>query len=324
MGKKKMTSVVYKGHMKAHSKYRDQLTNQLDKEEANLAETANVPAYNAANLSIALGLHPDELDQEEPDEKLEQQLTSTNEALTKMKQIMRAIEPILFDLKDGSLKRVKKSNFVRVKNGIDEIGAVTMPSSPTPNESIMAMDDVRGLLIAVSQEQVVQDLNMTTHKQRSSGIQKKHAVVHGGGKIVERRQEQNSSLDDYDAEDRSNSQSMGTSDASNDQRSMSRQVANISPVKVRQDSTKNILKTSMNQQKQRAMDKGEEEDEDEETESASSYGNDQGSSELTSNNDQMIAGENRAKQVNKPLAVNGGGQVGKEVTSPKHKKQQDN
>jgi len=67
-----------------------------------------------------------------------------------MKQIMRAIEPILFDLKDGSLKRVKKSNFVRVKNGIDEIGAVTMPSSPTPNESIMAMDDVRGLLIAVS------------------------------------------------------------------------------------------------------------------------------------------------------------------------------
>ena len=63
----------------------------------------------------------------------------------------------------------------------------------------------------------------------------------------------------------------------------------------------------MNQQKQRAMDKGEEEDEDEETESASSYGNDQGSSELTSNNDQMGVGENRAKQVNKPLAVNGGG-----------------
>lgn len=58
-----MTSVVYKGHMKAHSKYRDQLTSQLEQDEAaTAAETANVPGYNAGNLSIALGLHPDEID----------------------------------------------------------------------------------------------------------------------------------------------------------------------------------------------------------------------------------------------------------------------
>ena len=54
---------MYKGHMKAHSKYRDQLTSQLEQDEAaTAAETANVPGYNAGNLSIALGLHPDEID----------------------------------------------------------------------------------------------------------------------------------------------------------------------------------------------------------------------------------------------------------------------
>ena len=58
--------------MKAHSKYRDKLTSQLEDDEAGCkAELANVPAWNASSLSIALGLHPDECDMEEPDEKLE-------------------------------------------------------------------------------------------------------------------------------------------------------------------------------------------------------------------------------------------------------------
>lgn len=67
-----------------------------------------------------------------------------------MKQIMRAIEPILFDLKDGSLKRVKKSNFVRFNKpsadgGADEIGELTIPTSPTP-ETVSIVQD---LLLAV-------------------------------------------------------------------------------------------------------------------------------------------------------------------------------
>lgn len=33
MGKRNLTSVVYKGHMKAHSKYRDLLTSELENEE---------------------------------------------------------------------------------------------------------------------------------------------------------------------------------------------------------------------------------------------------------------------------------------------------
>lgn len=114
IGKKNMTTVIYKGHMKAHSKYRDELTQHLEK-TVNSVETQNISAWNQSSMSLALGLHPDECDMEEPDEKLEAQMESTNEALIKMKKIMQAIEPILFDLKDGSLKRVRKSTFVRKK-----------------------------------------------------------------------------------------------------------------------------------------------------------------------------------------------------------------
>ena len=43
---------------------------------------------------------------DQPDEKLEKQLQITNGALRKMNKVLRAIEPIIFDLKDGTLKRV--------------------------------------------------------------------------------------------------------------------------------------------------------------------------------------------------------------------------
>ena len=60
-GKKNMTTVVYKGHMRAHSKYRDELTQKLDQVDGK-AELENVPAWNTSALTSALGLHPDEID----------------------------------------------------------------------------------------------------------------------------------------------------------------------------------------------------------------------------------------------------------------------
>ena len=40
-------------------------------------------------------------------------MKDTNRALIKMKSIMETIEPILFDIQDGTLKRVAESNFKR-------------------------------------------------------------------------------------------------------------------------------------------------------------------------------------------------------------------
>ena len=57
--------------MRAHSKYRDEFTSFLERDECAKAATANVPACNTQNLSVALGLHPDERDVEEVDEEME-------------------------------------------------------------------------------------------------------------------------------------------------------------------------------------------------------------------------------------------------------------
>ena len=45
-------------------------------------------------------------------------MQSTNDALSKIFHIMHAIEPILFDIKDGTMKRVFKSNFDPSKSRI--------------------------------------------------------------------------------------------------------------------------------------------------------------------------------------------------------------
>ena len=55
----------------------------------------------------------DEQDMDEHEELQEQQMKDTNQALIKMKSIMETIEPILFDIQDGTLKRVAESNFKR-------------------------------------------------------------------------------------------------------------------------------------------------------------------------------------------------------------------
>lgn len=70
--------------MKAHSKYRDILTNQLEEAEAEQLDDVSLNAtVNATNLSSVV-LHPDECDVDQPDEELENQLHVTQEALSKM------------------------------------------------------------------------------------------------------------------------------------------------------------------------------------------------------------------------------------------------
>ena len=110
VGKKTMTSVIYKGHMKAHSKYRDILTSQLELEDDEMSMNPN----NATCISSQV-LHPDEQDMDQPDEKMEEQLEVTQNALKKMMRVMKVIQPIIHDLKTGSLKRVSKSTYVKIK-----------------------------------------------------------------------------------------------------------------------------------------------------------------------------------------------------------------
>ena len=66
-------------------------------------------------------MHEDEVDEDEPDEKLESQVKVTKETLDSMQKVMDAIEPIIHDLKDGSLQRVRKSTFVKNKRRRSEI-----------------------------------------------------------------------------------------------------------------------------------------------------------------------------------------------------------
>ena len=69
--------------MKAHSKYRDQLTSQLEMLESENHNNISMNATNATNLSSQI-LHPDEQDADQPDEELENQLKITNDTLSKM------------------------------------------------------------------------------------------------------------------------------------------------------------------------------------------------------------------------------------------------
>ena len=67
-GKKVLSTIIYKGHMKAHSKYRDALTGHIDDAEDESGEVNMT--QNATYLSSVL-LHPDEQDIESPNEKME-------------------------------------------------------------------------------------------------------------------------------------------------------------------------------------------------------------------------------------------------------------
>ena len=62
---------------------------------------------------------------DEPDEKLQDQVESCNMALVKIEKALEAIEPILHDLKDGTLKGVAPSRFLKKSMNI---------SSPTSSK----------------------------------------------------------------------------------------------------------------------------------------------------------------------------------------------
>jgi len=71
MGKSKLSCIVYKGHMKAHSKFLDKLTGLVEAEHDD--RDLNMSGNNRTALSSQI-LNPDEQDMDEPDEKIEQQL----------------------------------------------------------------------------------------------------------------------------------------------------------------------------------------------------------------------------------------------------------
>jgi len=56
-------------------------------------------------------LFDDEQDEDEPDEKLESQLNITKMAIKRMKDVMLTIDPIIHDLKEGSLVRKFPSTY---------------------------------------------------------------------------------------------------------------------------------------------------------------------------------------------------------------------
>ena len=108
--KQGLTTVVYKGLMKAHSKYRDRLTRELEEDDelTLMLQTQ----HNGTILSSQL-LMPDEQDIECPDEKIERQLNMSQKTNMKLLKILQTLDPIIHDLREGNLKRVAKSTFQR-------------------------------------------------------------------------------------------------------------------------------------------------------------------------------------------------------------------
>ena len=109
--KKGLTTVVYKGLMKSHSKYRDKLTEALEAEN-DTSELKHSKNLNASMLSSQM-LQPDEQDLDDPDEQLEVQLSLAERANKNIAKIYDAVAPFIHDIKTGNLKRVGKSTFVK-------------------------------------------------------------------------------------------------------------------------------------------------------------------------------------------------------------------
>jgi len=94
-----LSTLVYKGLMRTHSKYRDEYAAALEGE-------------NSSQPSPCTVLEQDEQDMERPDEKMEASVSQTSQAIRQLKELIRTLKPIVHDLKVGNLKRVAKSNFV--------------------------------------------------------------------------------------------------------------------------------------------------------------------------------------------------------------------
>ena len=61
----------------------------------------------------------------EPNQIIEQQLEVTNSTLRKVNKLMRNMEPLFHDLKNGKLKRVEKRTFTRKEKGLRKLDFTT-------------------------------------------------------------------------------------------------------------------------------------------------------------------------------------------------------
>ena len=101
---------------------------------------------------------------------------------------MKLVNPILHDLKDGSLKRVRKSTYKESPQkedgddyGLNLFGKVTtVPTSPTPDESNATAQE---LLRAVSGEDyhLLQDKQVTENDYSPMIVKKRPLGHHGNG-----------------------------------------------------------------------------------------------------------------------------------------------
>ena len=70
-GKNTLSCIVYKGHMKAHSKFLDKLTGMVEAEHDERDLDASCKSGNNRTVLSSQILNPDEQDMDEPDEKIE-------------------------------------------------------------------------------------------------------------------------------------------------------------------------------------------------------------------------------------------------------------
>ena len=77
-----------------------------------------------------------------PDDKLEEQLKICKKSLNKLVKVMEVVEPILFDLKDGTLKRVSKSRYRPTP--VDAITEIDSDDTDEPNPSELSSQNFSG------------------------------------------------------------------------------------------------------------------------------------------------------------------------------------
>lgn len=94
--KKVLTSKIYPDH------FINKKNDQNDQQDISLQNQNSISSIYLQN---------EEQDEDQPDEKLSDQLMVTKEALRKMREVMKVIEPIIHDIKEGSLVRKYPSTY---------------------------------------------------------------------------------------------------------------------------------------------------------------------------------------------------------------------
>jgi len=98
LGKSELSCIVYKGHMKAHSKFLDKLTGLVEADHDDKDIEMSCKSGKNCTALMSQILNPDEQDMNEPDGIIRQQLEVTSNALRKVNRLMRKIEPFIHDV----------------------------------------------------------------------------------------------------------------------------------------------------------------------------------------------------------------------------------